>query len=358
MDLSSAFRRILGRSSGSAAASESSTRAAHDDVTLASVLLALRASRDHAHESLARNPQRRKVDRIVDDRVLILGIDELFRTGIKRHERHELLPAARALARHLGVQPYEGDVEGRFHADPDLQEYFRIVRALQKVDDQERPRVAQMREFARLDQVLSSPMFGSMHRTGILLPRGMDPLAVALRSASEWTLAGLVRLAHDVAEKHDDCSLLGMASAANDPVAMVVLLDPTVLYFEESTFGNPPVPVYTWSVSTDIARRAERFVSTYVELFKEEFPRPSAESAELFGAAYYDRAGFVGRCVALGPRQAGRGYYHWAIYMEPDNSPRVHEFWAEERWTTQQYRAALPPSRKGPADVRRVVTRR
>jgi hypothetical protein len=358
MDLGGAFRRVLGLKSKGPATAEPTIKPGADDVTLASVLTALRASRDHARESLARNPQRRRVERSVDDRVLILAIDELYRTGIKRHEHNELRSAARALARQAGVQPYDGEVEGRYGSDSLLEEYFRTVRALQRVDEQERPRVAHMPEFARLNAVLSSPLFGSMHRTGVLLPRGMDPLAVALRSASEWTLAELVRLAHDVAQKHDDCSLLGMASAASDPVSMVALLDPTVLYFEESTFGNPPIPLYQWVVSPDIARRAERFVTTYTTLFKEEFPLPTAENAELFGAVYYDRAGFVGRCVSLGPKQSGRGYYHWAIYMELDGSPRVHEFWADDHWTTTQYRAALPPSRKGPADVRRAVTRR
>jgi hypothetical protein len=353
MDLSGAFRRMLGIESKGAPAAEPSSKPAPGDVSLASVLTALRASRDHARESLVRNPQRLKVERTVDDRVLILAVDELYRTGIKRHEHNELRSAARALARAAGVQPYDGEVEGRYGADPLLEEYFRTVRALQRVDEQERQRVAHMPEFRRLNAVLSSPLFGSMHRTGILLPRGMDPLAVALRSASEWTLTELVRLAHDVAQKHDDCSLLGMASAAKDPVSMVALLDPTVLYFEDPTFGNPPIPVYQWGVTPDIARRAERFVTTYSALFGEEFPVPTAANADLFGAAYYERAGFVGRCVSLGPKQSGRGYYHWAIYMEQDGTPLVHEFWADDRWTTQRYRAALSPSRRGPADVRR-----
>ena len=358
MDLGGAFRRMLGIESKRVTAAAPVTRTGADDVTLASVLTALRASRNHARESLARNPQRRTIDRQVDDRVLILAIDELYRTWIKRHEHHELLAAAKALAREAEVRPYDGEVEGRYAGDPLLEEYFRVVRALQRADEQERTHVAHMPEFARLDAVLSSPLFGSMHRTGVLLPRGMDPLAVALRSASEWTLAELVRLAHDVAEKHNDCSLIGMASAASDPVSMVALLDPTVLYFEESTFGNPPIPVYEWVVTPDIARRAERFVTTYTALFHEEFPLPTPENADLFGAAYYDRAGFVGRCVSLGPKQSGRGHYHWAIYLDQDGTPRVHEFWADDRWTTHQYRAALPPSRRGAADVRRPVTRR
>lgn len=352
MDLSGAFRRILGMPSKAVATPPTDAKAA-DDATLASVLTALRANREYARDALARNPQRRTVDRVVDDRALILGIDELFRAGITRHEHHELLDAARTVARMVGVPPYDGEVEGRYSADPLLEEYFRIVRALQRIDEREHGRVAQAPEFKRLSQVLSSPIFGSMHRTGVLLPRGMDPLAVALRSAPDWTLGELVRVAHDVAAKHDDCSLIGMASATQDPVAMVALLDPTVLYFEDSTFGNPPVPVYHWSVTPALAHRAERFVATYVTLFSEEFPAPTPENADLFGAAYFDRAGFVGRCVALGPRQSGRGYYHWAIYLDPEGVPRVHDFWAEDRWTTQRYRAALPRGRRGPADVRR-----
>src|SRR5437773_1358980 len=55
---------------------------------------------------LARNPNHPKEERIVDDRTFLLGLDELYRTGIKPHERTELRVSARAGSARWGRGPW------------------------------------------------------------------------------------------------------------------------------------------------------------------------------------------------------------------------------------------------------------
>lgn len=321
------------------------------DVSLSSVLAGLRANREHARDALAKNPARRKEERIVDDRVFLLGLDELYRTGIKPHERRELLPAARAVAAKLNVRQSDIPVEGYYAEDRWLQEYFRLLRTLQQVDASGRPRVANAREFNRLLEVVSSPIFGKALDQGGVLPQGRDPLAAALLSTTKWTVSELMERAQKIAIEGDDCSLTALACLARDPVAIIAMRDPVILYFETTTLGNPPVPVYSWRVDREIAKRAERFIATFNKLFGEELPSPTAENADLFGAAYFERAGFVGRCVLIGQTQESKGYYHWAVFAEADGKPRIHEFWADEMWTTERYRKALPMGNKGKATI-------
>src|SRR5688572_21285690 len=88
-----------------------------DDVSLHSVLAGLRANRAHARDALAKNPARRKEERVVDDRIFLRGLHELYRTGIKPHERRELLPAARSVAAKLNVRQSDIPVEGYYAED-------------------------------------------------------------------------------------------------------------------------------------------------------------------------------------------------------------------------------------------------
>ena len=305
---------------------------------------------DHRHgrafmqDFLARNPSHPTEERIVDDRMFLLGLDELYRTGIKAHERAELLVAAREVASALGLPPVSADapVEGYYGDNAELREYFRLLRALQKVDASARPRVASMRDFQRLSQVTASPIFGEASFGGMLFPVGKDPLARAMDSVGQWTLPALTDAAHKIATESDDYSLVGLASLARDPVLMTALRESVVVYAAAPTMGVGTMPVYTWRVSDEVAKRAARFVSTFNALFAEEIPAPTAENADFFGAAAIKRGDISGNCVRLGQSQSPVKYYHWAIATNADKQFSVHEFWSEEVWTTERYRQGPP----------------
>ena len=293
---------------------------------------------------LARNPNHPKEERIVDDRTFLLGLDELYRTGIKPHERTELLVAAREVASALGIPPAAVDapVEGYYGEDDQLREYFRLLRALQKVDASTRARVASLRDFQRLSQVTASPLFGEASFGGMLFPVGKDPLARAMDSLGEWTVPALVDAAQKIATESDDYSLVGLASLARDPVLMTALRESVVLYAAAATMGVGTLPVYTWRVSDEIAKRAAKFVATFNALFAEEIPAPTAENADYFGAAAIKRGDISGKCVRLGQSQSPVRYYHWAIATTPDKQLSVQEFWHEELWTSERYRREKP----------------
>jgi hypothetical protein len=321
-----------------------------DDMSLGSMLAGLRANRDHSRDQLAKNPSRRTVERVVDNRVFLLGLEELYRTGIKPHERKELLPAARAVASTFGIRVDDGPVEGYYAEDRWLQEYFHLRRALQTVDASGRPRVEGLPEFDRLLEVMSSPVFGKALDQGGLLPRGRDPLAAALLSTKTWTVSDLIDRAYKIAAEGDDYSLVAMACLAKDPVALIALRDSTVLNFQATTLGQPPIPIYVWNVEPEIVRRGEQFIATFNKLFTEELPSATRENADLFGAAFFERASFIGRCVRIGTTP-DKKHYHWAVFGDHDGKPQIHEFVSDELWTTERYRRKLPVGNKGQAKV-------
>jgi hypothetical protein len=300
---------------------------------------------------LERNPKHPTEERIVDDRVFLLGLDELYRTGIKPHERTELLVAAREVASTLGLSPADIPLEGYYGEDDQLREYFKLMRALQKVDASARPRVASLRDFQRLSQVAASPLFGEAAFGGMLFPVGRDPLARALDSIGKWSVAELVDAAHRIVAESDDYSLVGLGCLVRDPVVVTALRESVVVYAAAATMGVGTLPLYRWRVSDEVAKRAARFVATFNALFAEEIPAPTADNADYFGAAALKVGDINGRCVRIGKSQSPVKYYHWAIFSGADKLLGVHEFWHDELWTTARYRKALPENRVGPAAV-------
>jgi hypothetical protein len=301
---------------------------------------------------LARNPKHPTVERVVDDRLFLVGLDELYRTGVKLYERTELLAGAQAVASALEVRPDDAPVEGYYAEDDKLKDYFRLMRALQRVDATARPRVANLRDFQRLLEVVSSPLFGEAVFDGKLFPMGRDPLSRALHSTKEWTGANLTELAYRFVSESDDYSLVGLACLTRDAVVITALRESVVLYAEAVTMGVGALPVYIWRVSPEVAKRAERFVATFNALFNEQLPAPTAENADVFGAAGLKRSDLTGRCVRIGKTDdVPTKHYHWAIFAGADLQLAVHEFWHDEVWTTQRYRTALPTEGVGPADL-------
>lgn len=319
---------------------------------LAKMLKDQRHGQEFMRQFLSRTPHHPTVEHVVDDRLFLFGLDELYRTAMKEHERTELLAGAREVAAALEVRADGGPVEGYYTEDAQLSEYFGLMRALQNVDAGAKPRVASMRDFQRLLQVSSSPLFGEAVFKGKLFPVGRDPLSRALHESVQWSVDQLTMMAHRHAGESDDISLVGLACLTRDAVAIAGLRESVVLYAEAVTMGVGPLPTYAWQVSEALAKRAERFVTTFNALFKEEMPAPVPENADYFGAAGLKRARISGRCVRIGQTPiVPPKYYHWAVYTGADQQLAVHEFWHGELWTTERYLAALPPDGVGRAVV-------
>ncbi|MEZ6050702.1 MAG: hypothetical protein R3C02_04810 [Planctomycetaceae bacterium] len=110
--------------------------------------------------------------RIVNNRVFLLGLDELYREASEQHERNELysvpktpLLLFRLLSRQMS--PSKATTENE-----ELTEYFRLVRALQRVPKHRESELDSLDEFARLKLVTESRIFGPSSRWQFLLPVG------------------------------------------------------------------------------------------------------------------------------------------------------------------------------------------
>lgn len=281
---------------------------------------------------------------VVDNRVFLLGLDKLYRDAMKRHERGELLRCARRVAEALRVTPADVPVEGYYAEDEQLTEYFRLVRALQEVDEVETSSVDSLSEFQRLRDVTSAPLYGRPQYTGKLLSTGRDALSQALYDMfPNWSVASLTAAAYNKAREVDDISLVGLAARVQDAVVLTAVRESVVLYAEMILGAalHQPRPKYVWEVDKDLAQQARRFIDTFNMLFGEYLPPPDPAQAERYWHAYDDNE-ILGRCVRLGCDDTilPIRHYHWAICRAADGGFAVQEFWKNEVWTTTQYRSA------------------
>jgi len=282
------------------------------------------------------DPERRIIVHVVDNRVFLLGLDEMYREAMKRNERNELLTCAEQVATALKVPPADVPIEGYYVEDDRLTRYFRLMRALQAEKLERASEVDHLDEFQRLLQVTSSGMFGVPERMN-LLPKGADPLSMALVEVAEWTVPTLVEAAGRIARKTDDFSLVGLGARAEDPVALAAMRESAVLYALEITASElPPIHRYRWGVEADLVEAASRFVAAYWTLFDRDFPPPEERYAKAFWVAA-QRAKVIGRCVRLGHTPDGRQHYHWAVIQTRQRDYGVHEFWDSDLWTTDRY---------------------
>jgi hypothetical protein len=282
--------------------------------------------------------------RIVDNRVFLLGLDKLYRKAMKRHESDELLKCAQVMAAKLNVAPAEVPVEGYYSEDLKLTEYFRLVRALQNVDNSREPELRSVIGFSRLKEVTQSPIFGIPRQSRSLLPGAVDPLTTALESSfPNWTVENLTNATYEVAMDTDDFSLVGLAALAKDSVVLAALRETVVLYAAIAA-GSAMMaePIYDWTVDDEIAERARRFVEAFNSLFHESLPTPEPSNAADFWNAH-DPWSIVGRCVRVGfdDRQSPVQFYHWAIDHDSKFRLCVKGFWNADIWTTERYRQKL-----------------
>lgn len=279
---------------------------------------------------------------VVDNRVFLLGLDQLYRDAMQRHERVELLPCARTVAAALHIMPADVPVEGYYADDPYLTEYFRLMRALQEAHDNRTAEVVALPEFQRLLEIASARLYGPPVQRNKLLPVGRDALSEALRVTwPDWTVTHLTASACAVARDADDISLVGLAAHTKDPVVLAALRESVVLYAEHVVGALPPPREFLWHVDDALAQKARRFVDAFNALFGDELPPPVRQSAQVYWAAYAPAA-ILGRCVRLGQTDTRPvRYYHWAICRGADGQLTVQEFWHLEIWTTARYRDAL-----------------
>lgn len=285
------------------------------------------------------------VERVVDDRVLLTGLDDLYRQVMKEHEAGDLLRCARAVAAALGEYPDSSvPIEGYYAENAALTEYFRLVRSLQRVDVARRAEVSSLPEFQRLLAVATSPHLAATFIHDGLLPLARDALAIALNDtpAPQWSISTLVEAAARAASHSDDCSLVGMAAFVRDPVLIAATRETAVLYAEVAFSGGLPRPeTFRWAVSATLVERASRFVQTVNTLLQEHLPVPSEGYAEVFWRAA-KRSSAVGRCARVGQdlRRKDR-HYHWAIKLRGAELV-AEDFWDAHVWTTSTYRQANP----------------
>lgn len=282
--------------------------------------------------------------RVVDNRTFLLGLDYLYREAVRRHESDGLLRCARRIAAALNVAPADVPIEGYYGEDELLTEYFRLIRALQGVNENFTSKVEPLPEFRRLLDVMSSPIYGSPQFNGKLLPVGCDSLSEALdRTRPAWSVLSLTAAAHTVASQTDDISLVGLAALAQDAVVLTALRESVVLYADEE-FGAmpPPDPKYVWQVDKEIAEQAQRFINTFDALFGESLPSSEPGQVETYWYAC-EANDILGRCVRLGYDDTVSPllHYHWGIYRERNGIFGVQEFWHREVWTTTRYWSAV-----------------
>jgi len=280
---------------------------------------------------------------IVDNRVFLLGLDELYREAMKEHEVRELLRCATRTAEVLRIAAGHVPIEGYYGESMELTAYFRLLRVLQSQPHSRAAEVRRLDEYQRLVAVTSSPIFGLPAHETSLLPVGRDPLSEAMRRTEQWSLATLVPGAQQAARDTDDFSLVGLAAFASDAVVLAALRESVVLYAETMTLGIPKEPTIEWRVDAELARQAARFVDTFNALFPvgRHLPAPVLENRKLFWDASDENA-IVGRCTRLGTDVSGTSHYHWAIRWETGGQLMVEEFWRPEVWTTARYRESQP----------------
>ncbi len=294
---------------------------------------------------------------VVNDRMLVIGLDYLYREAMKQFEAGKLLPCAESVAKRLGVQPAEVPIEGYYTESPALKTYFKTMRALQNAHESQGTIVRDLHEFKFIIHVLESGLFGEPVYEGKLIPVGRDPLSKALQQNAgiAWNIPVLVESAYQFAARSNDFSLVGLAARTHDPVVLTALRESVVLYAELGHFGMTEEPEYRylWRVSRGMAEAVNTFIRKFNKITGHQLPFAVEENAVFFAKAFSDNE-IIGRCVRIGDSGAGNPpYYHWAIYItdwRDPNTLHVEDFWHQEVITTEKYRSLNP--RKGPAQAR------
>ncbi|XVJ69584.1 MAG: hypothetical protein HEQ39_07925 [Rhizobacter sp.] len=247
---------------------------------------------------------------------------------------------AKETASALAIAPANVPIEGYYAEDEQLTEYFRLMRALQRVPRHLEPNVFAVEGYKRLKQIIESGIFGPSSDGDCLLSGGEDSLSLALqKTIPAWNIPKITDAAYLCAVNSNDFSLVTLAALSRDPVVLTALRESVVLY-AAAVAGSAMngTPEYIWTVDQVVESRARQFVDTFNRLFNESLPLPDATNAATFWRGCNEWK-VVGRCVRIGfsgPEQPVKNY-HWAIDFDANHALIVKDFWDIDIWTTQRY---------------------
>lgn len=282
----------------------------------------------------------RTESRVVDNRVFLVGLDELYRSAMKNHERGELLRCAKQVADDLSLKPANVPVEGYYTEDESLTTYFRYMRALQDASGNRESEIRHDSAYRRLKEVTESPLFGVPLESDRLFKQGRDALFNAIKATgNDLNVEAITLHAYKSASASAEYSLVALGALARDPIVLAALRESVVLYAAIYWLGKPPTPKYEWAVHPIVEERARQFVDEFNGLFSEFLPRPRPEHASTYWDAC-DLHGLLGRCVriAIDDSTMPAKSYHWAVDHSVSGQLVVSDFWDTDVWTTTRYR--------------------
>ncbi len=279
----------------------------------------------------------------VDNGVLVLGLDKLYRDAMKAFEGKKLLACAEKVVATLQVEPAQIPTEGYYTESPALTRYFRLMRALQEASAAGERKVKHLTEFQLLWEVTNSPLYGRPQRGG-LFPISRDPLTQALiDTRPDWSVEKLTKSAYYAALRFDDISLVGLAARAQDAVVLTATRESVVLYAEVVSIGLPREPKlrYEWRVDEVLVEAVNRFIHIFNGFVPGALPLAEPANADKFYKGYTQND-IIGRCVRIGISDDGTYNYHWAIAVEQISGQgfelAIDEFCSAHLWTTEEYR--------------------
>ena len=244
--------------------------------------------------------------RVVDNRTFMIGLDELYRKSMQRFEATRLLECARAVARALGAAPDAGPVEGYYAESPALTEYFQLMRALQRRDHSDAPRVERLEEFSLLHAITTSGLYGRAEGDR-LLPRCVDVLGLALEQEAQngWSKSVLAERARSIAIETGDFSLVALAARTGDLVVLAAARESVALYADLMSLGSEGRIAYAWQVDDELSAAANRLHPDPESVRR--FPAPAGDSGiggEVLRRGQQGPTGRTVRCDRLRSRVA------------------------------------------------------
>lgn len=291
---------------------------------------------------LAHSAGRKQMQTVVDNRLFVVGLSELFRQEMKIYEVQVLLPLAEEACNALRLPPADVPIEGYYYESDALAKFFRLIRALQQKEIKDVSGFSDLKAFEKLRRVLCSPAMGRVENFDQLLPQTTSPFGESLRFLSDWSIDALSKQARKFV-RQDDAGLLAVASATGDPMALCIARESSALLscVEMAALETPD---YAWHVSEDVSKVAHRFVSALAESTGILLPEPKASSARIYGQAA-EGADLYGRCILVG-QQIGNPYpyYHWYIDSN-ETGLVVKDFRSSAIWTTETLRR-IPADRR------------
>ena len=275
---------------------------------------------------------------IVDNRLFIIGLTELFRSEMKVYEAGTLLPIAQAVCQALAVEPAQVPVEGYYYESEELTHFFKLVRALQRTPMPSAVPKPVLDGIHALRKALHSPAMGRVAESSNVLHLNSSPFTQALETTDQWVMQAIA----DASQKFvrdDDAGLVAVACASGDPVAICATRE-TMALTEMVCMASPEepeVPHFIWQVTAAVEDVAKRFVSALQEATAIMLPPPAPEAAETYAMAARD-AYLDGRCILVGQQPPSIGpLYHWYIDAWA-GAPKVIDFWSNSMWTTEKLR--------------------